>query len=208
MKSHIQSFLLTALTISILGCGMRAHAQTNWVTWSVASGGNGEQFLVVGPSSGLTWNVANQMAQNTYGGHLATITSAAENSFVFGLINSSQYFTAQNGSGPAFGGYNAGTPTSPNWSWVTGEAFNYTNWRPGDPDYGNFGYGTESVTAFYSGSASTPSALWNDIAPTDPNIGGFIVERLAPVPEPGTCALLGVAALSLIRLRKSAAKRQ
>jgi hypothetical protein len=208
MKRYLHTFIQTTLTISLLLCGLRLQAQAGWVTWQVSAGGNGNQFLVVGPSSGLTWNVANGLAQSTYGGYLATITSAAENNFVFGMIDSSQYFTAFNGSGPAIGGYNAGTPSSPNWSWVTGEAFTYSNWSPGQPDYGSFGYGTESRLEYFSGSGRTPSSQWNDIAPTDPNIGGFVVERVAPVPEPDTYALLGLVCAFAVGFRKAVFPRR
>src|SRR5580765_5041647 len=74
-----------------------AHAQ--WVTWT-----NGHNYKAVPGFAGLTWNMANTAAQQQ-GGYLASITSQAENDFVFSLINSSQFFNSFNGAGPAIGGY-------------------------------------------------------------------------------------------------------
>ena len=94
--------------------------------------------------------MADQLAQ-AQGGYLATINSAAENDFVFSLVNSSAFFSAFNGSGPALGGYNAGTPSNPNWSWVTGEAWTFDNWGSGLPNYAEFGSGPEDRLEYFSG---------------------------------------------------------
>jgi hypothetical protein len=198
MKNFIQiKTTLAGLVIS--SALLQAHA-TGWVTWDASSGGNGHQYMAVGPSSGLTWNVANQIAQNQ-GAYLATITSAAENNFVFGLINSSAFFTSYNGSGPAIGGYQpAGSVESGGgWSWVTGEAWNYTNWLPGTPNGGT----AENNLEFFSGTLghSTPAATWNDIGANDTNLGGYVMERV--VPEPSAAALFGAASLMSLILRKS-----
>jgi hypothetical protein len=74
-----------------------------WVTWESSNGVTDIPDLAVPGFSGLTWNMANQLAQ-AEGGYLATINSAAENDFVFDLVNSPAYFTGFNGSGPALGG--------------------------------------------------------------------------------------------------------
>src|SRR5262245_59674319 len=79
-----------------------AHAQ--WVTWPVSAGGNGHSYLAVPGTPGLTWTIASNAAV-LQGGTLATITSPAEDAFVFNLINAPQFFTAANGSGPAIGGF-------------------------------------------------------------------------------------------------------
>ena len=171
-------------------------APPQWVTWDPAVGGNGHQYLAVPGFAGLNWNSANALAQ-AQGGQLASITSQAENDFVFSLINSPQFFTGLNGSGPAIGGIQA--PGAPNpaagWGWTTGEAWNYTNWLPGQP---NDNPGPEDRLAFLSLVSSTPGPKWNDINQTDQNLGGYIVEV---VPEPGTLSILAVGALALVPIR-------
>ena len=177
----------TILITAILGTHTALSA--TWVTWDVSVGGNGHSYLAVTGFEGLTWNMADQLAQ-AQGGYLATINSSAENDFVFSLVNSSAFFTGYNGSGPALGGYNAGTPSSPNWSWVTGEPWTFDNWGPGLPDYADFGSGPEDRLHYFSGIGSTPSKAWNDLHHDDANIGGYVIEA---VPEPHTAALLAAA---------------
>jgi hypothetical protein len=160
-----------------------------WVKWEISAGGNGHSYLAVPASPGLSWYLADQLAQ-AEGGYLATINSSAENDFVFGLVNSPAFFSAYNGSGPALGGYNAGTPSSPNWSWVTGEPWTFDNWGPGLPNYADFGSGPEDSLHYFSDVGSTPSKAWNDLHHDDQNIGGYVIEA---VPEPQTAALLAAA---------------
>lgn len=111
-------------------------------TWTVASGGNGHTYRVVAKSNLISWDSANTEAQAA-GGYLATITSAAENAFVFSLIDDPAYWTqSANDHGPWIGGYqSSGSSGSTNgWTWViaTGtsapETFSYTNWESGEPN--------------------------------------------------------------------------
>jgi hypothetical protein len=59
------------------------------------------------------------------GGHLITITSAAENSFVVSNLNQTNNYAW-------IGLVNTGRVGS--FAWVTGEALSYTNWLPGQPN--------------------------------------------------------------------------
>jgi len=86
----------TILITAILGTHTALSA--TWVTWDISAGGNGHSYLAVTGFDGLTWNMADQLAQ-AQGGYLATINSSAENDFVFSLVNSSAFFTGYNGSG-------------------------------------------------------------------------------------------------------------
>ena len=76
----------TILITAILGTHTALSA--TWVTWDISVGGNGHSYLAVPGFDGLTWNMADQLAQ-AQGGYLATINSSAENDFVFSLVNSS-----------------------------------------------------------------------------------------------------------------------
>jgi hypothetical protein len=89
-------------------------------------------------SPGFTWYDA-QAACEARGGHLVTITSKAENDFVFSLVSGNNAFwlldSFGNGLGPWLGGYQDANATAPDsgWHWVTGERWSYTNWAEGQP---------------------------------------------------------------------------
>jgi hypothetical protein len=204
MKNFLRPFKLTVAFVIATGFSVFNGLSEAWVTWEVLAGGNGHSYLAVPGFPGLTWNVANQLAQ-AQGGYLATINSAAENDFVFSLINSPTFFSAFNGSGPAIGGYNAGTPASPNWSWITGEPFSFSNWLPGTPDYADFGAGPEDRLEYFSSFGSTPANTWNDLHQNDGNIGGYIIEL---VPEPNAFSLLVAAMAAAACLNKAKIKHR
>lgn len=87
---------------------------------------------------GFSWYDA-KAACEARGGHLVTITSAAENTFVFGLVSGNNAFWYLdgfgNGLGPWLGGYQDSLAERPDsaWHWVTGEPWVYTNWEVGQP---------------------------------------------------------------------------
>lgn len=87
----------------------------------------------------MTWTSAKQACINM-GGHLVTITSAAENNFVFNTWPSGWIgFTDEAVEGQ--------------WRWVTGESVTYTNWNGGEPNNA----GNEDYAQFVSGGR------WNDL---------------------------------------------
>jgi hypothetical protein len=193
MRSILAQNSTKALTLALFAGALVAHsARAQWVTWEVSAGGNGHEYQAVPGFPGLTWSLANQLAQQA-GGYLATVTSPEENAFVFSLVNNAAFFTGYNGSGPALGGFQPDGAPEPDggWSWVTGESWNYANWWPSQPD--NFTlYGGEDRLAYFSGTGSTPAPTWNDLYRDDSNIGGYVVEV---VPEPASVALLSIGLL-------------
>ena len=87
----------------------------------------------------MTWTSARQACINM-GGHLVTITSAAENNFVFNTWPSGWIgFTDEAVEGQ--------------WRWVTGESVTYTNWNGGEPNNAN----NEDYAQFVNGGR------WNDL---------------------------------------------
>jgi len=81
---------------------------------------NNHEYLLVTKSE--TWQDAKK-ACNAAGGHLVTITSVSENTFVNGLQGSDWVwmgFTDEAKEG--------------DWRWITGERVTYTNWHSGQPD--------------------------------------------------------------------------
>jgi len=164
------------------------------VQWTSASGGNDHWYdVVVGPAA-LTWSEASAAA-GAAGGYLATLTSDAENTFVFGLAQERPAaWVAFNDTfgqvrGPWLGGFQP--PSSPEpaggWQWVNGEgALVFTSWQSASPN--NFG-GDENALEFF-GLFNQREPRWNDNSSTNPN-NAYVVEWNAnPVPEPATCALL------------------
>jgi hypothetical protein len=74
------------------------------------------------------------------GGYLVTVTSAAENNFIFGLWPSGWIGLTDE--------VNEGV-----WRWVTGETYSYTSWNPGEPNNA----GNEDYVQFVG------SGRWNDL---------------------------------------------
>ena len=89
----------------------------------------------------MKWNDANRFA-GTFSAkvkdvvfdkwHLATITDAGENDFVFNVVLQEGRLS---GSEPAFLGAIVKDGSIGNFTWVTGEAFKYKNFAPSQPDF-------------------------------------------------------------------------
>jgi hypothetical protein len=92
------------------------------VEWPVSEGGNGHRYVrTPGP---CTWAEAAAQAE-ALGGHLVTISSQAENDWVW-----------QTFSGPDHGLWLGLTDVAEEgrWVWASGEPVTYTNWHPGEPN--------------------------------------------------------------------------
>ena len=63
-------------------------------------------------------------------GYLATLTDQAENDFVYSMGNPQWHWVGgfQNLNSPTY------SEPSGGWEWVTGEAWVYENWHPGEPN--------------------------------------------------------------------------
>lgn len=135
-------------------------------------GPDGHYYEVIA-SSGISWVAAEAAASGMTHlgatGHLATITSEAEDDFI-------ETLRAGAGLSPPeawVGGFQV-LPCSPapncGWTWLNGEgAFTYTNWQGGEP---NDNGGIEEQ---YLGIGHTNVAGWNDERVLG-NIGGYVVE--------------------------------
>ena len=106
------------------------------------------------PSCG-TW-AACEAAAEALGGHLATLTSPAEQSFVYDTFK---------GLGPFWIGL-TDAKIEGTFVWVTGERFNYAHWAPGEPNQD----GDEDCVEVYTPGSAVP-AFWNDFACTN-NLSG------------------------------------
>lgn len=79
--------------------------------------------------TGMSWSGAKTHCEGL-GGYLATLTSKAENDFVFKNVG-------LDGINIWLGGTDA--KTEGQWEWVTGETWSYENWASGQPDDGGTG---------------------------------------------------------------------
>ena len=85
------------------------------------------------------WSAAKAACENM-GGHLVTVTTSAENSFIFNLWPSGWIGLTDE-------------VTEGQWRWVTGETFSYTSWNGGEPNNSN----NEDYVQFVGGGK------WNDL---------------------------------------------
>jgi hypothetical protein len=157
------------------------------VQWQVEDGGNGHYYETVLSPDALTWEAARDRAISL-GGHLATLTSDAEDTFVFSLVASRPDLWQQNSfGGPWLGGFQAapfGSEPSEGWEWVTGEAWSYTNWAASEPNDAGWQGGVESYLQYRDLTGG-----WNDFTNDGNSVFSFVVEySMSPVPAPNILA--------------------
>ena len=198
----------------VVGSLTAARAVAMPVQWS--GNGNFYEAVLVG-GDGITWNDALAAAEDA-GGHLATITSAAENEFVSSLFAGNPDFWRNVGvdtRGPWIGGFQAPGSIEPDqgFMWVTDESFEYTNWALSadgsmQPNDGGGGAPEDSIHFLGAGNNNITADTWND-APANAAISGgnpfgYIVEFEAEsIPEPtSVLSLLGLGTLGIGSLLK------
>ena len=131
--------------------------------------GNSHYYELVNAPN-LSWTDARAAAEAA-GGHLATITSLAENEFIYNTLGV--------GNRPLWlGGFQppdfVEPPFDDGWQWVTGELFSYTNWAGGEPN--NTTLDNEDSLVFWT------AGTWNDSPTgwTGYGNGGYIIEYPDP----------------------------
>ncbi|MEJ2084813.1 MAG: lectin-like protein [Acidobacteriota bacterium] len=174
-------------------------------TVSIAHGGGGpvlnpdnNHYYELVFSDGANWeqsrDAAAAMSYMGMPGHLVTIASAAEQTFI------TSNFSAMPGGAPVFlGGTDEGDEG--NWSWITGEPWIFESWDGGEPD----GDGTENCLGTFNSSFN-----WHDLGCTDRIEDWYIVEyegQVVPaIPLPALAGLFAFLILgSFLWLRRRTA---
>jgi hypothetical protein len=195
-------FSVIAIAIAFFWPTATISAQPAATLWDAAIGGNNHRYEAVYVEAGLSWTAARDAAI-LRGGYLASVTSAEENIFIYGLVLDSKFWPQDAQGffqGPWLGGFQStatGEPTG-GWEWVNGDPWTYTNWAlsgPINPQPDNW-LGIENYLGMLSYGPLAP--FWNDYQ-VDPRenamlgpVTGFIVEYDTPtaVPEPSASALI------------------
>jgi hypothetical protein len=178
--------LVVLLTVVGLVFSSMAHAAPVQFT-------NGHYYEYV-REVGVSWTGAEAAVSSlSFGGlqgHLATISSQAENDFVTSLIPDI------NDEAAYIGAFRPGPNLD--FVWVTGEPMNYMNWSPGEPN----GPTTEFYLMIWADSTLSirPRGGWNDATNSGPE--GYIVEYAEP-----SLGWLGLAVGALLFARRYLAAR-
>ena len=147
---QLKSMAAVALASGVVSLAMAADA----VQWRVEDGGNGHWYACRSTVGiGDIWALAQSNAVAD-GAHLATLTSAAENQWVYSLSVAKNAWVGRRG--PLLGGFKAPDNT---FRWVTGEPWTFASWLPGEPSSGLW-----EPYLHYMGPQFTEqsSATWND----------------------------------------------
>ena len=120
---------------------------------------NGHAYRLYDKDKGCTWEEAKKYCEEK-GGYLVTITSDDEQKVIENLLND------KGGKNSYWLG--AYKDSAGDWTWITGEPFDYKNWAPKQPDsYKPYGAdGEEDVLMMYrEENPNNPSlpGKWNDI---------------------------------------------
>ena len=150
--------------------------QSNWVYFTVNPNEYVPKTVVVEDNHiyaiydyETNWDYARQLCEY-FGGHLATVTSKEEDDLIIKLINSGSkdaYWLG--GTDYKSGDYN--TSYVP-YYWITGEDFNYSNWRSGEPNR----IGVKGNKEHYLTVRKSYGNNWNDEAALNYSDKGFILE--------------------------------
>lgn len=172
----------SVVALALAGCGGGGgsnppdYTGKGYTQWTVASGGNGHWYKATTNAAVNSWTDA-EKACEADGGHLATLTSAEENAFVFTLVDQPslwQLWNGNHGIGFWIGGHAPEPRATPDtgWTWVTGEPWSYTSWVSGDPGNGS---GIEDEL-LYASTDTQPQPNWGDFSSQETAVHTYVSE--------------------------------
>jgi hypothetical protein len=179
VKMRASLFLLTCAVVLLPGYATRASV----ILGPVVNPQNGHSYYLLSQEN---WTVAENEAL-TLGGTLATIRSAAENTFVsttFG-VNRNLWFGLYD---PVMDNLQNGQHAA-NFVWVSGDPSSYRNWAPPEPNNVNghnewYGFMWGFTSDINADPSNRPLSSWNDVS-DDPGSGvnqGYGVVEVVPEP--------------------------
>ncbi len=163
MRSFVAAAVYALLLSSASHLSYGADTVLGQTTWTA---GNGHAYAIVEFPSETWTSAAADITSTLPGFHLATITSQAEQDFVWGFLQQ----TTDGGSEWWLGGFQDlenETDPAAGWAWVTDEPWVYTNWAPSEP---NNGGAVEDHLAL-------SGAYWNDEGTAISAVRGYIAEK-------------------------------
>jgi hypothetical protein len=159
----------------------------------------------------VLWSTAEAHAV-TRGGHLASIGGAAENAFVYDLVDGFLATVYKSNGQNQFGPWLGGIRTGPNsFGWSDGTPFSFTAWGAGEPNNVN---GQETNIHLWATGADAidqpgEGATWNDLgALSGQFVTAYVVELPGVIPEPGTWAMMIAGFAAVGGAMRSARRKQ
>jgi len=136
----MRKFIIIILIFLFMSSGVAFGAP---IQWTDPNDGKDHWYEAMYVSGGINWYESQNRAENR-GGHLASITSPEEDTFVFNLIKNDPNFWfvdgADNLQGPYIGGRQSVNQNEPDegWYWYitynTSEPWTHQNWDIGEPN--------------------------------------------------------------------------
>ena len=168
----------------------------------------GHTYHLVGgdvTGAGIRWTDAEAFAV-TLGGHLATVDSLAENTFLFDTWGEAQFGSFREADGLLIGFTDQASEGS--FAWSGGDPITFTNWAPGEPNNVTVHGGEDWTMVYTTDGGPSLEGLWNDIPDVAVNFDTPVPQPFygivelstvsSPViPEPSTFALSGLALVGL-----------
>ena len=116
------------------------------------------------------WLTAESFCAAAWGGHSATVHSAAQNQFVASILAAA---SATGSTGGMIALSDQGRATN-SFAWLDGSAATFTNWSPGEPSNNYTGRGREDC-AQMTNTSNANGPVWNDVPCTDggPSVCSF-----------------------------------
>ena len=188
LKNHLKFAAVALVGFGVLQAAPASAVPVQW-------GGNGHYYELISGTFTSSQAFSGAAAQTHLGvsGHLVTITSAGEQSFLNTLTGGSELYHIGASDSASEG----------DWTWLVGpeagaifessgvvQAGFYSNWSGGEPN--NAGGAEHLAIANWGVNGS-----WNDIAGTSDQVLSYVVEFSIEVPAPGAAAIFGLAIAGL-----------